>query len=1024
MLIIHAFFAEDNFYLWGERSFEGVVPPPGAAPARHPWQADAQEIRDALKRLSVRHGRRARQEERSAFVMLPSLGGLPIPSSPLIGELGIEGEPVLSEFEITAIEIKYDELAEIAKLANDAGDNVPSPGVMFADDARFIARAFEYAALMVCRGTFLPDMTTRGESMVSMWSPLFLAKYQDERAAYMNSAPPILGAYSLTRGEPAARDRFDVADDILRELLDDIVRSSKIQGGRGRKVDATNPHEIWVRSLTWPRAPLDIWGDELESLCPQIAEWTNSVQAVTDQPWKLFLRLEEPAEETEAEPKKWILSWHLQSSKDPSLIIPASRVWSPDEAERAWFAREELNPRKYMLQFLGHLASFVPPIALSLESPCPTECSLSTEELFEFLQTHVPVILDQGIQIHFPSSWGSISDRPRLAVKGTLRDAQSFQAGRQIDLSDLLDVDWSVSLGEDVLTDEEFRLLTELKTPLANIRGKWTLLYRDEIEKIAAGLKKLPQKIERRDALLSSFSGSIGDMPVLDVDGSRWMDSVRAVLTGSEDIGILPQPKGFSGVLRPYQSRGFSWLTWIARHGLGACLADDMGLGKTIQALAMISCLRESGESRPVLLVCPTSVIENWRREAEKFTPSLPVVIHHGTGRLRGEKLAKTAAKSAIVLSSYSILQRDCAALSEIPWCGVVLDESQNIKNPDTRQAKAARAIPASWRVALTGTPVENHVGDMWSMMEFLLPGLLPNRTKFTRDFLRPVQAGEQKATERIKKMTGPFILRRLKTDKNIISDLPDKIETKVFCPLGREQATLYASVLSEIESGISASEGIKRKGLVLAAITSLKQVCDHPALYLKDNSELRGRSGKLSRLADLAEEMLAAGDRALIFTQYAEMGALLKKFLQETFGRETLFLHGGVERSKRDEMVRRFQDSKDAPPFFVLSLKAGGTGLNLTGANHVVMFDRWWNPAVEQQAVDRAYRIGQKNNVQVHYFCCKGTLEEKIEAIIDSKRAIADAVVGTGESWLLDLADEELRDIFALSRDAVEDIK
>ena len=353
----------------------------------------------------------------------------------------------------------------------------------------------------------------------------------------------------------------------------------------------------------------------------------------------------------------------------------------------------------------------------------------------------------------------------------------------------------------------------------------------------------------------------------------------------------------------------------------------------------------------------------------------------------------------------------------------MILDEAQNIKNPDTRQSRAARSIKAGWHFALTGTPVENHVGDMWSIMEFLMPGLLPNKSRFVREFIRPIQAGETDALHKIKKITGPFILRRLKTDKSIISDLPEKIETEVFCSLNREQASLYGAVLDNLEEKLKETSGINRKGAVLSAITSLKQVCNHPALYLKDKSQIAGRSGKLARLTEIAEEMLSVNDRALIFTQYAEMGAMLKSYLQETFGRETLFLHGGIERQKRDEMVRKFQDSKNPPPFFVLSLKAGGTGLNLTNANHVVMFDRWWNPAVEQQAVDRAYRIGQREKVQVHYFCCKGTLEEKIELLIKSKRDIADSVVSAGENWLTEMTDGELKQLFKLSRDAVEDI-
>ena len=401
--------------------------------------------------------------------------------------------------------------------------------------------------------------------------------------------------------------------------------------------------------------------------------------------------------------------------------------------------------------------------------------------------------------------------------------------------------------------------------------------------------------------------------------------------------------------------------------------------------------------------------MENWRRETEKFTPGTKTLIHHGIKRSRGNIFTDGGLEDTLVISSYSLLHRDSALFSKIEWAGVILDEAQNIKNPDTYQSRAARALKADWHVALTGTPVENHVGDMWSLMEFLMPGLMPNRARFAREILRPVQAGEKKAMDRVRRMTAPFILRRLKTDKEIIDDLPEKIETKEFCTLSREQASLYSAVTTALTQELEGTEGIKRKGVVLGAITALKQICDHPLLYVKDKSDYKNRSGKMARLAEIAEEMLAAGDRALIFTQYAEMGAILKKFLQEMFGREALFLHGGVPREKRDEMVRRFQEDENAPPFFILSLKAGGTGLNLTRANHVVMFDRWWNPAVEQQAVDRAYRIGQRSNVQVHYFCCRGTLEEKIEALIESKKELASMLVGTGESWLTEMSDSDL---------------
>jgi SNF2 family DNA or RNA helicase len=446
-----------------------------------------------------------------------------------------------------------------------------------------------------------------------------------------------------------------------------------------------------------------------------------------------------------------------------------------------------------------------------------------------------------------------------------------------------------------------------------------------------------------------------------------------------------------------------------------------MGLGKTIQTLSLIQRDRRAGAARPVLLVCPTSVVGNWQKEAARFTPELSVMVHHGVTRSRGDAFVKQASEHAMVVSSYSLLHRDFEHLKDVPWAGIVLDEAQNIKNPETKQAAAARSLNADYRIALTGTPVENNVGDLWSMMEFLNPGMLGNRAEFKRNFFMPIQSGrDPDAAVRLKKVTGPFVLRRLKTDKSIIDDLPEKQEMKVFCTLTKEQASLYAAVVKDSMDAIKSAEGMKRKGIVLATITRLKQVCNHPAQLLRDNSPLEARSGKLTRLSEMIEEAMSVGDRVLIFSQFAEMGFMLQRHLQETFGRETLFLHGGVPKKQRDQMVERFQEEKDGPPLFILSLKAGGTGLNLTRANHVFHFDRWWNPAVENQATDRAFRLGQTKNVQVHKFVCAGTFEEKIDQMIEQKKEIAANVVGTGEGWLTELSTSQLKDLFALQRAAV----
>ena len=445
-----------------------------------------------------------------------------------------------------------------------------------------------------------------------------------------------------------------------------------------------------------------------------------------------------------------------------------------------------------------------------------------------------------------------------------------------------------------------------------------------------------------------------------------------------------------------------------------------MGLGKTIQTLALIQRDWRAKGKRPVLLVCPTSVVNNWEKEAARFTPRLPVLVHHGPGRKRGAAFKKEAGKHAIVVSSYGLVHRDVKFLKDVPWGGVVLDEAQNIKNPETKQARATRSLEADYRVALTGTPVENNVGDLWSIMEFLNPGFLGSESEFKRKFFVPIQAErDPSAAERLKRITGPFILRRLKTDRSIISDLPEKLETKVFCSLTKEQASLYASVLKETEEALESAEGIQRRGLILGTLSKLKQVCNHPAQLLGDNSGIADRSGKLVRLTEMLEEVIEVGDRALIFSQFAEMGGLLQRHVQETFGLEALFLHGGVPKRQRDRMVERFQNEDGGPPIFILSLKAGGTGLNLTSANHVFHFDRWWNPAVENQATDRVFRIGQARNVQVHKFICAGTVEEKIDEMIERKKEIAEKVVGAGEGWLTELSNDDLKGVLALSKEA-----
>ncbi|HEY0371001.1 MAG TPA: DEAD/DEAH box helicase, partial [Thermoanaerobaculia bacterium] len=564
------------------------------------------------------------------------------------------------------------------------------------------------------------------------------------------------------------------------------------------------------------------------------------------------------------------------------------------------------------------------------------------------------------------------------------------------------------------LTEKELKRLAKLKTPLVKVRGQWVQLSAEEIGEALQFLKKR-DKTSVRDLIRTRLTATTGTLPVEEIEGTGAVRDLLERLEGKREWEELPEPDGFIGTLRPYQKRGYSWLRFLERAGLGACLADDMGLGKTVQTLALLQS-DYAEHQRPVLLICPTSVTGNWLREAQRFTPSLPVLLHHGTSRARGAKLLESIESSALVISTYALLHRELETLSKLTWRGVVLDEAQNIKNSETKQAKAARSLDADFRIALTGTPVENNVGDLWSLMEFLNPGLLGTATEFRSTFFLPIQTmRDANATETLKRITGPFILRRLKSDKSIIADLPAKNEMKVFCNLTKEQATLYRAVVDEVQDDLAGSEGIERKGLILATLSRLKQVCNHPAHFLGDNSELPGRSGKLARLTEMLDEAIAADDFALVFTQYAAMGTLLQRHIAESMGLESLFLHGGTPRKRRDEMVERFQNDPAAPRVFILSLKAGGTGLNLTRASHVFHFDRWWNPAVENQATDRAFRIGQTKSVQVHKFVVAGTLEERIDEMIEGKQQLAQNIVGTGEGWLTELSNAQLRDLLTL---------
>ena len=640
------------------------------------------------------------------------------------------------------------------------------------------------------------------------------------------------------------------------------------------------------------------------------------------------------------------------------------------------------------------------------------------------------MLMASGFGVLLPGWWTSPSARLGARLRVTTPSQPGATEGKAgIGQDGLVAFRWELAVGEQSLTAAEIDDLVDAQQPLVRVRGQWMQVDPDRLARARAFLARKGKGSSGRMGVaevlhaLGAADDGPGGLPVVGVDADGWLGDL---LSGQAErrIEAVPTPAGFIGTLRPYQQRGLAWLAFLETIGVGGLLADDMGLGKTVQLLALFAREAEDGAGSatgPTLLVCPMSLVGNWQREAARFTPQLRVHVHHGAERPRGKAFAEAVGSSDLVVTTYALLARDAAALRKVAWHRLVLDEAQAVKNAATKAALAARSLPAPCRIAVTGTPVENRLADLWSLMEFANPALLGSPAQFKERFATPVERhGDEDARKRLRAVTQPFVLRRLKTDSSIITDLPEKLEMEVVCSLTGEQAALYQAVVADMLDRIATTTGIERRGLVLATMTKLKQVCNHPAQFLRDGSRLAGRSGKLARLEETLDEVLAAGEKALLFTQYAEFGQMLRAHLTARFGREVVFLHGGVSKPERDAMVARFQDGRGGPPLFVLSLKAGGTGLTLTAANHVVHVDRWWNPAVEDQATDRAFRIGQTRAVQVRKLVCAGTLEEKIATMISDKRGLAASVVGTGEGWLTELSTSQLRELFTLEAGAV----
>ena len=717
--------------------------------------------------------------------------------------------------------------------------------------------------------------------------------------------------------------------------------------------------------------------------------------------------------------------------------------------------------RKRVDEQLERASHVWPQLATYGIDPDTRDYLLSTNDIVEFIDRGADALRQIGFRVLVPAPWTkekvrvSLSAQP--AVVNGLGDAK-------LGFDQLLDFSWSASMGGAQLSPAEVDDLLQSSTDLVNIRGKWvqadtrvlkaaskhlsSLVNRtadnsnsgtDESQVTVGQLRRATDEIRRdlRDdgeagsIIADGIAGSPGDgeedpddpnadEPSVMVEAATWISALIGV-----NKAIAPQrmdtPSGITVELREYQRRGFDWLAWMTSQHLGCVLADDMGLGKTLQTLTLLAYEKENAvPSGPVLVIAPTSVIGNWIAEAKKFAPGLSTYLHHGPERLEGEALTDKIAETDLIVTTYSIVTRDQEVLGRTYFHRIVIDEAQQVKNPSTKNAKAVRTLQASHRLALTGTPVENRLDELWAVMDFCNPGLFGKRNEFRDRYSIPIERyHDDNLTADLKTLTQPFILRRVKTDPAVVDDLPEKNEAVLVAEMLPQQASLYKAVTATVAKELESKQGgMDRRGLIFKLLTGLKQICNHPAQYLGDDSPFldgsHHRSGKVATAEPLVDEALQQGRKVLIFTQFVVFGNMLKTYFNNRYGIDVPFLNGSVERKERDRMVNAF-NSPAGPPIMILSLRAGGTGLNLTGASVVIHMDRWWNPAVENQATDRAYRIGQEHDVSVYKLISKGTIEEKINEIIEGKLQLASAVVGTGEAWISELSDDELLQLVAM---------
>lgn len=1000
-------------------------------PKTHPFAVSDQSV--IRQKLTCFDKKLITRGDVPLVLQLPATRSGPLPSPKLPHNWEVSLKDIrLEPWKVIGTRVPF---ASTLAILRHATECTCSNHFILSDEVFFWHKALILSMEILAQQQFVPSIKQQNEVIVAYWRPVFEAPdIKKKLRALARSMPPICRAELSDEGQSPSSML------LLKSFISRVVDVFARQWGNEAQHRILYQHNgqgvaDWLKALIRKEGVIHEPDGRLQYLVSQVADWQRNLLPAGSTHYTIAFQLEAPPPSADdslwhVPQTGWQLSYHLQSRSNPDLLIPAAQVWQTNKKTIIVQGLRFDHPQEKLLKGLGLAANIYPPIEQSLREPAPTMVALSTSQVYTFLRDAAPLLQQSGFHILFPPWWEQAGARLGLELH---LEPITDEPPQTEDLS--IAYHWGLVLGDTPLSHEAFIDLVNLRSPLVQQNNQWLRLDPEQIEAAQDFWERqsfdgyLNLKHGIRVALSYDEHTIVSGLPVHKVLVKGWLPQLIQKLSGDTlRPETVAQPAALNGQLRPYQRYGAIWLQEHYHHRLGAILADDMGLGKSVQTIAFL--LHEQAEigtlPGPTLLICPTSLLGNWRREIQRFAPALRVYTHYGPARARASDFSQAISDQDIILTSYALARRDIAFLHTTRWFGVILDEAQMIKNPKALITQAVTRLRADFRLALTGTPIENRLMELWSIFNFINPGYLHAPARFRKEYALPIENYQDPiALARLQRLVKPFILRRLKTDPAVIQDLPERLEMDVYCTLTDEQAEIYQQTVDEGLPRIADARGGQRQIHVFNLLTKLKQILNHPVQFHHKigannipHEPLAGRSGKLDRLIAMLEELLAVGDKALIFTQFAEMGYLLSEHIRNTLEIPVLYLHGGIPGSKRQEMVNRFQDDPHAPPVFILTLKAGGLGLNLTAANHVFHYDRWWNPAAEKQAADRIFRIGQTRNVQIHKFVTAGTLEENIQEMLRRKQELAESIIGSDEGWLSTLSTDELVELISLQKE------